>query len=235
MRIADLRREYDLTSLRRSDLEIDPFAQFEKWFQQAAQVQRAGRIRRFIIGLYKLWVMNGGVPAAEVNAMTLATADKEGMPSARTVLLKGVDARGFVFFTNYESRKGHELAENPHAALVFYWADQARQICVAGDVMKIPREESDAYFKSRPRRSRLSAWASHQSETVRDESVLDRHWKALEREFEDKEIPAPPYWGGYVLRPTRIEFWQGRPNRFHDRFCFVRLPDNRWRLDRLYP
>lgn len=235
MRIANLRREYNLTGLRRRDLEPDPIAQFKMWFDQAAGVRRSGRVRRFFIQLYKLVFAIGGSPGTEVNAATLATADRDGKPSARVVLLKGVDERGFIFFTNYESRKGRELADNPHAALVFYWPDQERQVCIAGEVTRISREESEAYFKTRPRGSRLGAWASHQSEPAENQSDLEQRLKELEKKFATDEIPMPPYWGGYLLRPVRIEFWQGRPSRLHDRFCYAQLSDRTWRIDQLCP
>ena len=236
MFIANLRREYNLTSLRRSDLEADPLAQFKKWFDQAAGVRRSGRLRKRLIQLYKLFFLGGnGGSATEVNAATLATADKDGRPSARTVLLKGVDERGFIFFTNYQSRKGRELAENPQGALVFHWADQARQVCIAGVVEKIPRAESEAYFRTRPRGSRLGAWASRQSESVENRECLEKRWSELETEYPGDDIPTPPNWGGYVLSPGRIEFWQGRPSRLHDRFCYSRQPDKSWRLERLQP
>src|SRR5216684_310757 len=163
MTIADLRREYKLTGLRREDLKPDPIAQFQGWFEQAAGARASGRFLRFIIHLYKALFVRGSAAATEVNAMTLATADKQGRPSARVVLLKGVDERGFIFFTNYESRKGQELAENPQAALVFYWADLERQVCVAGEVSKLPAAASAAYFHTRPVGSQLAAWASRQS------------------------------------------------------------------------
>src|SRR6185369_15351624 len=157
-------------------------------------------------------------PAVEVNAATLATANQDGRPAARVVLLKDFDERGFVFFTSYDSRKGHDLAENPRAALVFYWPDQERQVCIEGAVTKIPREESEAYFKTRPRGSRIGAWASRQSEVVTDRSVLDERHREFQAKYGDGEIPMPPNWGGYVLSPVRVEFWQGRPGRLHDRF-----------------
>ncbi len=235
MRIANLRREYSLTSLRHRDLEPDPVAQFKMWFDQATGAHRSGRVRRFFIQLYKLLFTARSSQAFGVNAATLATADKNGTPSARVVLLKGVDQRGFIFFTNYESRKGRDLADNPHAALVFYWPDQERQVCISGKVAKVSREESEAYFKTRPPGSRLGAWASCQSEAVESRSHLEKRWKEFEVKFPGDEIPMPPYWGGYVLSPARIEFWQGRPTRLHDRFCYSRLPDKTWRVGRLYP
>jgi pyridoxamine 5'-phosphate oxidase len=167
--------------------------------------------------------------------MTLATADKQGRPSARVVLLKGVDARGFIFYTNYESRKGHELAENPQAACAFYWPDQERQVCVAGEVVRLSPEESEAYFKTRPRGSRLAAWASNQSDPVPGRATLDAKWREMEARYAGQEVPRPPYWGGYVLCPNRIEFWQGRPNRLHDRFRYTRQSDSAWKLERLSP
>jgi pyridoxamine 5'-phosphate oxidase len=235
MAIADLRREYNLTALRRSDLDADPIAQFTKWFDQAAGAQTSGRVRSFCIKLYKtLFLISGGEPM-DLTAMTLATVDKEGRPSARVVLLKGVDERGFVFFTNYESRKGQELAANPHAALVFYWSDQIRQVCVTGDVTKLPPAESDAYFGTRPRGSQLEAWASQQSAVVPDRAALEAKWKQREAQFAGKEVPRPPFWGGFRLAPARLEFWQGRPNRLHDRFRYTRQPDQTWLLERLSP
>jgi pyridoxamine 5'-phosphate oxidase len=235
MAIADLRREYKLTALRRDDLDADPVAQFRKWFEQAEGSRAAGRWRSFFIGVYKSFLALGGSPPIDANAATLATADKQGRPSARVVLLKGLDERGFIFFTNYDSRKGTELTDNPHAALVFYWADQERQVCIAGDVTRISREESEAYFKSRPRGSRLAAWASRQSEVLESRDVLEAHWKELEKKYPGDAVPLPPFWGGYVLAPTRIEFWQGRPSRLHDRFRYLKQPGNAWRIERLSP
>ena len=235
MAIADLRREYNLTGLRRSELEADPITQFRKWFDQATGARTSGRVRRFCIKLYKALVMAEGGAPVDLTAMTLATADNQGRPSARVVLLKGVDERGFVFFTNYESRKGQELAGNAQAALVFYWPDQERQVCVAGEVNQLSPAESDAYFKSRPRGSRLAAWASLQSGVVRDRAALEERWKLLEAQYAGQEVPRPPFWGGYLLCPTRMEFWQGRPNRLHDRFCYTRQPDKTWLIERLSP
>jgi pyridoxamine 5'-phosphate oxidase len=214
MSLADLRREYTSGGLRRADLDANPIKQFQKWFAQAE------------IALAKNQL--------DVNAGALATADKNGIPSARVVLLKGLDERGFTFFTNYDSRKGRELAENPNAALVFYWHELERQVCIAGSVKKTSREESENYFKSRPRGSQLAAWASDQSKTISDRAALETNWQELEKKFVT-DIPLPPNWGGFILKPERIEFWQGRPSRLHDRFSYTRRPDDSWKLERLAP
>lgn len=235
MAIADLRREYNLTGLRRADLDSNPIAQLNRWFEQASGARASGRIRKLIVSVYKSILTFFGAETPDVNAMTLATADKDGRPSARIVLLKGVDERGFIFFTNYDSRKGHELTENPQAALVFYWADLERQVCVGGAISKLPELESEAYFKSRPRGSRIGAWASRQSEVVRDRAELQQKWQQLESRYPGEQVPKPPFWGGYILSPTRIEFWQGRPNRLHDRFRYTRQPDKSWKIERLSP
>jgi pyridoxamine 5'-phosphate oxidase len=214
MAIAEIRREYSLGSLRRMDLDANPITQFQKWFRQATRAFAQKEI--------------------DVNAATLATADKSGKSSARIILLKGLDERGFIFFTNYDSRKGRELSENPNASLVFYWQQLERQVCIAGSAKKISRKESEAYFKSRPRGSQLAAWASNQSDIVADRATLEAKWKEMEKKF-TKDVPLPPNWGGYVLRPERIEFWQGRASRLHDRFCYTRQKNNSWKLERLAP
>jgi len=231
MNLADLRENYQRGQLNRADLAEDPLVQFEGWFTEA---MRGGRWRRIGIAAYKLWQAILGRPPTDVNAMVLATVGPEGRPSTRNVLLKGVDQRGFIFFTNYESRKGRELAENPRAALTFYWPDSERQVCVAGTVVKLPVAESQAYHRRRPRDSRLSAWASNQSEVVPDRAALELKWREIAAKFPG-EVPLPPHWGGYVLQPDRVEFWQGRPGRFHDRFRYVRQADQSWRVDRLAP
>jgi pyridoxamine 5'-phosphate oxidase len=212
MNLADLRREYTKGGLRRADLDPNPLVQFQKWFEQALMAE-----------------------LLEPSAMTLATADKEGCPSSRIVLLKGVDERGFTFFTNYESRKGRELAENPRAALTLYWAELERQVCIAGDVAKTSRAESEKYFALRPRGSQLGAWVSKQSSVVLDRAFLEKRLEEMEKESMERDVSAPAYWGGYHLVPMRIEFWQGRPNRLHDRLQYLKQSDGSWRLDRLSP
>jgi pyridoxamine 5'-phosphate oxidase len=235
MSIADIRRDYSLSGLRRSDLNPDPIAQFRSWFDQALGARTSGRLRGLLIKAYKSLLGLGRAERIDVNAATLATADKEGRPSARTVLLKGVDERGFIFFTNYDSRKGCELAENPNAALVFYWPDQERQVCIAGTASRIPQAESEQYFKSRPRGSRLAAWASRQSAVIENRAALETQWEELQAKYPGDEIPKPPNWGGFVLAPARIEFWQGRPSRLHDRFRYAKQPDGSWVIERLSP
>jgi pyridoxamine 5'-phosphate oxidase len=212
MSLADLRREYTRAGLAEQDLDADPLRQFGKWLDEA---------------------VNAGLP--EPNAMVLATADAAGQPSTRVVLLKGVDARGFSFFTNHDSRKARELAANPRAALTFFWAELERQVCVAGVVSQLPRAEAEAYFRTRPRGSRLGAWASRQSEVIPGRAALEERLRALEARHPGDDIPVPPYWGGYVLAPERIEFWQGRPNRLHDRLGYTRHADGRWTIARLSP
>jgi pyridoxamine 5'-phosphate oxidase len=211
-RIAELRREYTARGLRRTDLDPDPFKQFGRWIDEALEAE-----------------------LTDANCMTLATAAPGGSTSARMVLLKGFDERGFVFFTNYESAKGRQLAANPNAALVFYWAELERQICIEGVASKVSREESDAYFKSRPRGSQLGAWASAQSEVVASREVLEQELARLTEKYRDAEIPLPPNWGGYRVRPETIEFWQGRPNRLHDRLRYVRQSGGAWKIERLAP
>ncbi len=210
--LAGLRREYTLAGLRRADLDPDPMAQFTKWFQQA---------------------LAASLP--EANAMTLATADKQGHPSARIMLLKDVGERGFVFFSNYESRKGRELEANPNAALLFFWPELERQIRVSGAVSRISREESVKYFNTRPKGSRLAALVSSQSEPIPDRGLLEKRMAALFAKYPGEEVPTPEAWGGYCLEPHRLEFWQGRASRLHDRFEYLKLLDNSWQIDRLAP
>ena len=235
MALADLRREYNLTGLRRKDLDVDPIAQFRAWFEQANGTRSSGRFHSFFVRIYKKLLMISGVELIDMNAMTLATADEQGRPSARVVLLKGLDQRGFIFYTNYNSRKGRELEQNPNAALVFYWPNLERQVTVAGEVARIPAAESDGYFSSRPRGSRIAAWASDQSQVVKDRAELEAKWESFEHRFPSQDVPRPEHWGGYVLAPTRLEFWQGRPNRLHDRFRYTRSTDGKWELERLSP
>ena len=194
-----------------------------------------GRLRKFLIRVYKAVLLIPEPERIDVNAMTLATVDPQGNPSARIVLLKGVDERGFIFYTNYNSRKGQELAQNPHGALVFYWPDQERQVCIAGTIDKLPAAESDAYFRTRPRGSRIAAWASDQSEGISGRAALEARWQQCQQQYPGSGVPRPPHWGGYVLAPTRVEFWQGRPNRLHDRFRYARRPAGTWRIERLCP
>jgi pyridoxamine 5'-phosphate oxidase len=235
MGVADIRREYSQGSLRRAELEANPVAQFQKWFAAAAGEASGGRGRKIGIALFKLWHALLGHAPADPTAMMLATADRAGRPSARTVLLKGVDERGFVFYTNYDSRKGRELADNPHAALTFYWADSERQVCVGGTVEKLSHAASAAYFKSRPRGSRLAAWASNQSDVVADRAALERKWNEVATRYPGDDVPLPPNWGGFVLKPEWIEFWQGRPSRLHDRFRYTQQPEGSWKLERIAP
>ena len=197
--------------LDRADLLDDPFAQFGRWFDDAVAA---------------------GVPLP--NAMAVATADAEGRPSVRHVLLRGIDERGFAFFTNRDSRKGRELAVNPHAALVFLWKQLDRQVCVAGDVAPTSDAESDAYFAGRPREAQLGAWGSTQSSVLADRAELERRVAEADARFGEGEIARPPYWGGYRVEPREIEFWQGHEHRLHDRFRYARDGD-RWLIDRLSP
>jgi pyridoxamine 5'-phosphate oxidase len=183
MNLADFREDYQRGALDRAGLDANPIAQFESWFRDATGEQSQSRWRKIGIALFKLWSAILNHRPADINAMTLATVDKNGKPSTRTVLLKSVDERGFIFFTNYDSRKGRELAENPNAALTFFWSDLERQVCVAGTVKKLPVAESENYFKSRPRGSRLAAWASNQSEPVPDRAALEAKWRELEKNF----------------------------------------------------
>jgi pyridoxamine 5'-phosphate oxidase len=234
MNLGDFREDYRRGALDRAGLDVNPIAQFESWFRDATGEQSQSRWRKIGIALYKLWSALCNHRPADINAMTLATVDKSGKSSTRTVLLKTVDERGFIFFTNYDSRKGRELAENPNAALTFFWSDLERQVCVAGTVTKLPVAESGNYFRSRPRGSRLAAWASNQSETVPDRAALEARWHELEKKFPN-DSPLPPNWGGFILKPGRIEFWQGRPSRLHDRFSYTRQADDSWKLERLAP
>lgn len=210
--VADLRQNYTKAGLVRGEIAADPFVQFETWFNQAVEAQ-----------------------LPEPNAMTLATATPDGKPSARMVLLKGFDPRGFVFYTNYNSHKGHQLEANPQAALVFWWEALERQVRIEGSVAKIDNTESDAYFASRPHGSQLGAWASPQSQAVDSREVLEQNLQELEEKYRDREVPRPSHWGGFRVIPDRIEFWQGRPNRLHDRFNYCRDNAGIWQIERLAP
>ncbi|MDJ0713314.1 MAG: pyridoxamine 5'-phosphate oxidase [Prochloraceae cyanobacterium] len=210
--IADLRRNYTLAGFSEADAAISPIDQFKIWFQQAVDAN-----------------------LTEPNAMTLATISSEGKPSARIVLLKDVDDRGFVFFTNYESVKGQHLLENPQAALVFFWIELERQVRVEGKAEKVSSAESDAYFSTRPRGSQLGAWVSKQTEVIASREVLQSKLEELEQKYADKEIPRPPHWGGFRLIPSEFEFWQGRPNRLHDRLRYRLAENGNWIRERLSP
>lgn len=236
MAIADIRRDYTIGHLDRADLDANPLAQFDRWFGEAARAKTAGsRLRRFAIGIYKSFSTLFGSTNLEANAMALATVGADGKPSVRTVLLKGVDSRGFIFFTNYESRKGQELMVNPNASLVFYWPELERQVCVAGTVSKLPRVESEKYFHSRPKLSQIAAVASKQSNLLPDRAALEQQMSQLEKQFANRDVPLPECWGGFVLSPERIEFWQGRASRLHDRFSYTRASDGSWSVCRLSP
>jgi len=234
MNLSDFREHYQRGGLDHPELDPNPLTQFEAWFRAATGDASQSRWRKIGIALFKLWSAITNHRPADINAMTLATADRNGKPSSRTVLLKSVDERGFIFFTNYGSRKGSELSENPNAALTFFWSELERQVCVAGTVTRLPTAEAERYFKSRPRGSQIGAWASNQSEPVPNRAFLEAKWREFEKRF-PQDVPLPPNWGGFILRPERIEFWQGRPSRLHDRFCYVRQEDSGWRIERLSP
>ena len=211
-KVAGLRENYTRAGLAEADVVPDPVAQFRAWFEEVLAAN-----------------------LHEPNAMTLATATPDGRPSARVVLLKGFDERGFVFYTNYKGRKARELEANPYAALGFYWGELERQVRIEGRVNRLSEEESDAYYASRPRGSRLGAWASEQSRPVESREVLEARLRALEKEYEGRDIPRPPFWGGYRVEPEAVEFWQGRENRLHDRLVYRRLGDGGWEIERLQP
>lgn len=212
LNIADIRTDYRLAALDETTVGIDPILFFSRWFSEAEAAQ-----------------------ITEVNAMTLATVDSRNFPHARIVLLKGLEEQGFVFFTNYDSNKGKEILAHPNAALVFFWKELERQVRIEGIIEKIPASESDAYFHSRPRGSRLGAYASPQSREISDRSILDINYARYEQEFSEVEMPRPEHWGGYRVVPSRIEFWQGRSSRMHDRILFTKQPDNTWSRSRLAP
>lgn len=211
--VHEIREEYKSRILSEKEVDKSPIIQFEHWFEEAIKSE---------------------IP--EVNAMTLATASKEGMPSARIVLLKGFDEQGFTFYTNYLSRKGKELIKNPFASMVFFWPELERQVRIEGRVEKTSKETSEAYFNSRPFESRVAAIISPQSQVVPNRIFLDQKWKEASKQYEgDKTIPKPAHWGGFVLNPHKIEFWQGRPGRLHDRLLYSRMEKTKWKIERLAP
>jgi pyridoxamine 5'-phosphate oxidase len=210
MDVAHLRLDYARESLTERDVDPDPILQFEKWFEEALH---AGLI--------------------EPNAMTLATSTRDGHPSARVVLLKGADVNGFVFFTDYRSRKGAELDANPHVSLCFWWDALQRQVRISGTAVRVSREETAAYFHTRPHGSRVGAWASQQSATLASREMLEKEVERLERAYPD-DVPLPPHWGGYRVTPASLEFWQGRPSRLHDRIVYTR-DGSAWKIGRLSP
>lgn len=209
--VADLRKEYTLNGLTEQNMRPNPIEQFDEWFQDALQAN-----------------------VHEPNAMHLATVSAAGTPKGRIVLLKGLDENGFAFYTNYESQKGNDLSVNSAASLTFFWPELERQVRIEGLAHKLSAAESDAYFQSRPRNSRLGAWVSAQSRPIADRSLLEKHEAELEKQFENQEIGRPPHWGGFRVVPNRIEFWQGRPSRLHDRVLYT-LEGSRWQLSRLQP
>ena len=211
MSIADIRKDYQLKSLSEHEVDQNPFTQFSVWWNEAVQSE-----------------------IDEVNAMALSTVTSAGKPSSRIVLLKGYDEQGFVFFTNYSSDKGQQLAQNNFAALLFFWKELERQVRIEGVVSKVSEEESDAYFNSRPLGSRLGAWASPQSQKISDREVLNKELTKFTDQFDQENIPRPAHWGGYRVRPNRIEFWQGRSNRLHDRILYEQDNEN-WQISRLAP
>ncbi len=212
VKVADMRRNYQLAGLTEADLNPDPFKQFEKWFAEAVHVK---------------------IP--EPNAMVLATVGANAQPATRTVLLKEFSAAGFVFYTNYGSRKGQQIDQNPEVSLLFPWISLERQVEIRGAVTKVSREETEAYFYSRPVGSQLGAWASHQSQVVPDRFALEKRIAELMEKYRGKTIPLPPFWGGYRVEPISIEFWQGRPSRLHDRLRYTRKAEGRWIIERLSP
>lgn len=209
--IAHIRRDYSLEKLSESSVDDDPIEQFTMWFEKAIEAE-----------------------VTDANAMTLSTVSQEGQPSSRIVLLKGVDEQGFRFYSNFSSRKGRELAANPHASLCFYWAPHERQVRIEGKVEQLSREDSAAYFRERPRLSQLGAWASKQSNRVSSREELEYRFQEIKERFADKDVPLPDFWGGYLLKPERIEFWQGREGRLHDRICYKKKAEE-WEIFRLAP
>ncbi len=210
--LENLRKDYRAEKLSETDVKKNPIEQFDHWFDEALKS-----------GIY------------EPNAMTLATASTDGKPAARIVLLKGFNQDGFVFYTNYLSRKGKELAKNPVVALVFFWPELERQVRIEGTIEKVSKETSEKYFQSRPKESQIGALASPQSQVIADRSLLEKNWKELEKTYADQEIPKPSFWGGYLVKPQVIEFWQGRSSRLHDRIVYRKADKNNWKIVRLAP
>mgnify|MGYP001814971768 FL=1 len=212
MNVSDLRRSATGFALDRDDLDDDPIVQFEDWFRYACETV-----------------------AMDPNAFSISTVDGENRPSSRTVLLKYFDETGFVFFTNFESKKSEHIGANPHVALLFFWSDAARQVKIRGTAEKIPVSETLKYFMSRPRGSQIGAWVSAQSSAISSRSLLETEFQKLKKKFKNKEVPLPSFWGGYRVVPYEIEFWQGRRNRLHDRFQYTLQDDGRWNIERLAP
>ncbi|MBK8609184.1 MAG: pyridoxamine 5'-phosphate oxidase [Chitinophagaceae bacterium] len=210
--IADLRKDYQKQTLSEDDVDSDPIEQFNSWWKDE---------------------VSSGMD--EINAMTLATASKAGIPDARTVLLKSVSEEGFVFFTNYNSQKAKELEENPNACLLFYWKDMERQVKISGTVEKVTAAESDAYFNSRPEGSKTGAWASPQSTVIESREVIEKNIEKYTTQFAGSFISRPAHWGGYLVKPSVLEFWQGRPSRLHDRIQYIKTVDGSWKIQRLAP
>jgi pyridoxamine 5'-phosphate oxidase len=210
--ISAIRKDYSLQSLHENEVDKNPFLQFDKWWQEA---------------------INSEID--EVNAMTLATASADGIPSGRIVLLKGFDEKGFVFFTNYESYKGKQLEENPRACLVFFWKELERQVRITGIVEMVSASESDTYFNSRPESSRIGAWTSPQSRVIESRDWLEAKEKEYTKLYSSQPLKRPPHWGGYRVKPITIEFWQGRPSRLHDRLQYTLQDDGKWKVERLAP
>ena len=211
--IADMRQKYGEVDLSPENVSPNPFQQFQDWFSVASE---------------------SGI--LEPNAMTVASATADGKPSARIILLKGIDEKGFLFYTNYEGRKGQELIENPQAALVFYWDTLHRQVRIEGKVEKASQKTSDAYFNKRPKGSQIGAWASPQSQVIESRSILENNKASLNKKYADQDhLPRPKHWGGFRVKPQRIEFWQGRNNRLHDRVVYEKQKNGRWKIFRLAP
>jgi pyridoxamine 5'-phosphate oxidase len=211
-KIAEIRKDYSHRSLTENEASPNPVQQFEKWWQEATEAK-----------------------IEEPNAMVLATASTDGVPSARVVLLKEYSEKGFVFFTNYHSFKGKQLSENPKACLVFFWKELERQVRITGLVEKISAKQSDDYYQTRPEASRISAWASPQSQVIEGREWLDEQFNKITKQMEGPHIQRPPYWGGFIVNPIIVEFWQGRPNRLHDRIQYTMEEDGKWKMERLAP